>query len=307
MQSSPDGHQTDSGIGQAGGGGSARPERKRTLVIGATGGVGAALIGQLLASGHQVIATVRTSEQIASIERTYPAIEHVFALDMADGDGVAAAIEHGLTGRGAVDAVVVCTGVAGFSPLEIASLADFRRTLEINTVSCLAVYQAVLPILRETKGRLILISSYAGKVATPFIGRYSASKFALEALGDAMRQEARLSGVRVVLILPGGIDTAMCDNMERDVKAEIATLSPEIADRYGHYYHGHLAMLMGPGKSAPEQVGAVVQQAIEADQPETRYVIGDGANWFIQQREELGDEQFDALAEGAFHQALGAA
>ena len=289
MQSSPDGHQTDSGIGQAGGGGSARPERKRTLVIGATGGVGAALIGQLLASGHQVIATVRTSEQIASIERTYPAIE------------------HGLTGRGAVDAVVVCTGVAGFSPLEIASLADFRRTLEINTVSCLAVYQAVLPILRETKGRLILISSYAGKVATPFIGRYSASKFALEALGDAMRQEARLSGVRVVLILPGGIDTAMCDNMERDVKAEIATLSPEIADRYGHYYHGHLAMLMGPGKSAPEQVGAVVQQAIEADQPETRYVIGDGANWFIQQREELGDEQFDALAEGAFHQALGAA
>lgn len=303
MQSSPDDPQTEPGADHEGRAGRTRPERKRIVVIGASGGVGAALIERLLAGGHEVMATVRTAEQIASVVRAYPAIGHVFVLDMADGDGVVAAITHGLAGHGAIDAVVICTGVAAGSPLETASLADFRRTLEINTVSCLAVYQAVLPMLRETRGRLLLISSYAGKVATPFIGAYGASKHALEALGDVMRQEAAHSGVRVSLVLPGGIDTAMCAAQLDAVNEDILSLPADQDALYGHYYRGHRALLAAPGKMPPDEVAAVVEEVIMAREPRSRYVVGEDAQWFISQRQSLDDRDFDILAEGIFHQA----
>ena len=284
-------------------GGRGHPERKRILVIGASGGVGAALIDRLLAGGHEVMATVRAAEQIASVGRAYPAIDHVFVLDMALGDSVGGAIRAGLAGRGAVDAVVVCTGVAAGSPLETASLVDFRRTLEINTVSCLAIYQAVLPMLRETRGRLLLVSSYAGKVATPFIGAYSASKHALEALGDVMRQEAVHSGVRISLVLPGGIDTAMCAAQLAAVNEDILALSADQDALYGHYYRGHRALLAGPGKMPADEVAAVVEEAITAREPRSRYVVGTDAQWFIDQRQSLDDKDFDVLAESIFHRA----
>ncbi|MCK9505631.1 MAG: SDR family NAD(P)-dependent oxidoreductase [Porticoccaceae bacterium] len=274
------------------------------LVIGITSGVAVPLVKNLLASGHKVIGTVRSDAQIDGAKRDYPGIADVFKLDMADGDSVKIAIETGLGDHQQdLDAVIVCTGIAGYNPLETAPLELFRRTLEVNTVSCLAVYQTCLPILRKTGGRIIFLSSYGGKVSMPFIGCYQASKFALESLGDVMRQEARLSGVEVVMILPGGIDTAMCHNMLADIDKEIGQLSDDINERYGHYYRGHRNLLAGPGKVSGEEVAQVTQEALEAETPETRYIVGEGAAFLIAERARLSDREMDTVFEQMFAQA----
>ncbi len=274
------------------------------LIIGATGGVAVPLVNRLLDAGHVVIATARDARRLADVMAVHPTLAHTFALDMAHGDSVADTIRAGLADcYEDIDAVVVCTGVAGCSPLETADLGKFRETIEINAVSCLAVYQAVLPMLRRKSGKLVFISSYAGKVATPFIGAYSASKHALEALGDVMRQEAVHSGVRVSLILPGGIDTAMCAAQLDAVNEDILSLPADQNRLYGHYYRGHRALLAGPGKMPPDDVAAVVEEAIAVREPRSRYVVGEDARWFISQRQLLDDRDFDVMVEDIFHQS----
>lgn len=277
----------------------------RILVVGGTSGVAIPLIDKLITAGHEVLATARDPDKASRMLVAHPGIAGAFALDMAEGDGVVASLQAALGADIQLDRVVVCSGVAGYGPLETADLTTFRRTIEVNVVSCLAIYQFALPVLRSSGGRIIYLSSYAGKVPTPFIGAYTASKHALEALGDVMRQEAKLSGVEVSLILPGGIDTAMCSTMLVDIEAEISSLAPEVEQFYGHYYRGHRNLLAGPGKMPPAAVADVVMEAISAGTAQPRYIAGDGAQWFIDQKSQLGDEAFDIVAEGILREAAG--
>lgn len=276
----------------------------RILVIGINGGVAAPLVGRLLRAGHNVIGTVRSADKIAPALVQFSGIESVFAVDLADADGIASRLDQALVGpAGDLDALVVCAGVADYGTLENEPLAKFRRTLEINMVACLALYQACLQRLRRTRGRMIFLSSYAGKVAMPFLGAYQASKAALESLGDAMRQEARHSNVDVVMILPGGIATPMCDTQLFDIERDIASLSGEQAALYGHYYQSHRSALVHSSKLAPDEVAIVVEQALEAPQPETRYIVGGGANFLVDRRAKLSDREFDAFCE-AIHRKV---
>ena len=276
----------------------------KVLIIGITSGVAVPLVERLLSKGHTVIGTVRTVEQVATAQQNHPAIAHVFKLDMADGDKVEESITSALgSNHKDLDAVIVCAGIAGYTPMETASLEQFRQTFEINTVSCLAVYQTCLPLLEKTRGRIIFLSSYGGKVAMPFIGCYQASKFALEALGDTMRQEARRLGVDVVMVLPGGIDTAMCGNMLTQIEKDIAALPATIDERYGVYYRAQRNMLAGPGKVDPDEVAAVTETALEAEVPETRYIIGEGAAFLIAERAQRTDREMDAIFEQMYTEA----
>jgi len=277
----------------------------RILIIGGTSGVAIPLIDMLITTGHEVFATARDAAKASHMLLAHPGIAGTFTLDMAGGDGVSNALNTALDTFTPLDRVVVCSGVAGYGPLETVDLATFRRTIEVNVVSCLAVYQAALPFLRASRGRFVYLSSYAGKVPTPFIGAYTASKHALEALGDVMRQEAKLSEVEVSMILPGGIDTAMCSKMLVDIEAELGSLPPEVEQRYGHYYRGHRNLLAGPGKMPPETVAAVVMKAITALAAKPRYIVGDGAQWFIDQKALLEDAAFDSVAEGVLRDAAG--
>ncbi|MET0658338.1 MAG: SDR family NAD(P)-dependent oxidoreductase, partial [Steroidobacteraceae bacterium] len=160
--------------------------------------------------------------------------------------------------------------------------------------SCLAIYQACVPALRRALGRLVLLSSYSGRLSFPFHGVYQASKFALEALADVMRMEAAEFGVKVVVVEPGGIDTEMSRAMRRSIEGDIAALSREDAERYGYLYRKFREQLRGATHlPTGADVAKHVVAAYTVADPEPRYVVGDDAQFLIGQRKTLTDREFD--------------
>ena len=270
---------------------------RQALVVGAAGGVGTEVTRQLVAQGYAVIATVLDDAEAARLSAAVPAANAIIKLDLADGDGVLDTLKR--QAFTALDAVVVCAAVGPTAPVELASLATLRRTLEINTVAAAAIYIACMPALRAAKGRLVMISSFAGKIGLPFFGHYVASKHALEGLGDVMRREAKADGVDVILIEPGGIRTPMVWGQVESVARERAALSPEHAQRYGAMYDGFLAVIERDQATLlePAAVAQVVVEALHATSPQARYQIGEDAK-FLCESARKPDAEIDAVVAG---------
>ena len=265
------------------------------LVVGVRGGVGAAVAEQLIQQGHSVIGGVRSEDQVAAVTATLPGIAEVLAFDMAEPERTRQALASRF-GSKTLSGVIVCAAVSDYGPLETSSLADFKRIMDINATSCLAIYQACVPALRRALGRLVLVSSYSGRLSFPFHGVYQASKFALEALADVMRLEAAEFGVKVVVVEPGGIDTEMSRAMRRSIDGDIAALAPENAERYGYLYRKFREQLRGATHlPTGTDVARHVVVAFTATDPEPRYVVGDDAQFLIAQRRALSDREFDQL------------
>ena len=119
---------------------------------------------------------------------------------------------------------------AGFAlagPLELLPIADLRRQLEVNVIGQVAVSQAFLPLLRQGRGRIVNMSSIAGRAATPFLGPYCASKFALEAVSDALRSEVRPWGITVSLVEPGAVQSEIWERSKTHAEAALSQTRPE--------------------------------------------------------------------------------
>ncbi|MET0985657.1 MAG: SDR family NAD(P)-dependent oxidoreductase [Steroidobacteraceae bacterium] len=265
------------------------------LVVGIRGGVGAAVAEQLIQQGHTVVGSVRSQDQVAAATAKLPGIAAVMSFDMADPERTRQVLASRFD-NAKLDGVIVCAAVSDYGPLETSSLVDFKRIMDVNATSCLAIYQACVPALRRALGRLVLVSSYSGRLSFPFHGVYQASKFALEALADVMRLEAAEFGVKVVVVEPGGIDTEMSRAMRRSIDSDIAALSAEDSERYGYLYRKFREQLRGATKlpTGADVAGHVVS-AFAATDPEPRYVIGDDAQFLIAQRKVLSDREFDQL------------
>lgn len=267
---------------------------RTALVIGAAGGVGIETVKQLLAEGYRVVGTVFNDTEGDFLKSHAPQVASYFRLDLGNAESVVAAIRE--ANLGPLDAVISCAAIAPLGPLETASLPELRKTLEINAVSSLAIYQAVLPLLRPTKGRLILISSMAGKVAMPFLGTYSSSKFALEALGDVMRREAKAWGVDVVLVEPGGVRTPMVTAQLAWIEKTRAALSTDEATLYGGLYDafGKAAQQGYVTGIEPTQVARIIVDALKAEQPLARYTAGEDSK-FMCDISRKPDAEIDAV------------
>ena len=266
---------------------------KKALVVGAAGGVGTEVAKQLLAAGYSVIGTVLNDAEEKHLRAAAPKVEKILHLDLSDADSVLRELKQKLT---AVDVVAVCAAISPYAPLEIAPLATLRRTLEVNAVSDLAVYQATMPLLRSSKGRILFISSFAGKVGLPFVGQYVASKHALEGMGDVMRREAKPFGVEVILVEPGGIRTPMVVGQRESVGRERAALSTEHAALYGHMYDG-FAKLVGANWDTmldPAVVAATVVEALQSKTPQARYHVGEDSK-FLCETARKTDVEIDAV------------
>lgn len=178
------------------------------LITGASTGIGRAIALDLARSGHQVFASVRKAEDGADLEKSDANIIAVL-FDVTDEDalqkGLKVVRERLLPER--CFSLVNNAGIAVPGPLEDIAPAEFRRQFEINVFGAMRVTQVFLPLIRETKGRVVNMSSVSGLMTPPFLGAYSASKFALEALSDALRRELGAQGVKVLLIEPGLIQT----------------------------------------------------------------------------------------------------
>ena len=269
------------------------------LVVGANGGMGLSVTRALVKAPYRVGATVSRPEAVPAFREDCPGCGIVEVADLADADLLKAQVARLVDFMGSLDAVVICAAVAPFAPAETTSFDVFRRTMEINCLSNLAVYQACLPALRKTHGRIILTGSWSGVVATPVMASYVASKFALEGLADVLRQEAGAWNVDVVLIQPGSLDTQMMRRSQASLAQVISELPDEEAALYGNLYRQMKYRadegLTNANYTSAEAVAEIVVEALRADNPETRYRVGTDAEYMCQLARTKSDREIDSL------------
>ena len=269
-----------------------------SLVIGAAGGVGLEVTRGLLKRGNTVIATVLNDAEEKLLHAEAPGVTAIHHVNLGNADDTLKAVQGIAAGLKVLNDVAVCAAISPLGPTEYTTVELLRRTIEINTISQVALGQAVLPKLRESKGRLLYITSMSGKLGLPFIGVYTASKHALEGIVDTWRQEVSPSGVKIILVEPGGIKTPMVKAQLEQVAEMIATLTPETDALYGNLYRGFQRAATeaynGDG-STPAQVAAVVIEGLTAETPQTRYIAGDDAKQLLGARHNMSDLDFDAV------------
>jgi NAD(P)-dependent dehydrogenase (short-subunit alcohol dehydrogenase family) len=171
------------------------------LVTGASSGIGQATAELLAARGFTVFGTSRAPTQVDSMYRWLP-------LDVRSDASVEAAVQSLLDQAGRIDVLVNNAGFAQVGAIEESSIADVQAQFDTNLLGVLRVIKAVLPVMRQQgSGRIINVSSVVGQVAPPYMGVYATSKFALEGLSEALREEVRPFGVDVSLVEPTFVKT----------------------------------------------------------------------------------------------------
>lgn len=240
------------------------------LVTGASRGIGHAIATDLARDGWHVFAGVRSDEDAARIgtDQITP-----MRLDVTD-DHAVAALADALPER--LDALVNNAGIVVSGPMEAVTSDDWRRQLDVNVVGQLAVTRAVLPKLRSSGGRIVFISSINGRLSMPMLGAYCASKFALEAAADALRLELAPWGVRVVVVEPAQTDTDMWRTADTQAEETEAALTPAIRQLYADHIAGLKKRIPAAQRMAvpTDRVTAVVHEALTAERPRARYVVG---------------------------------
>jgi NAD(P)-dependent dehydrogenase (short-subunit alcohol dehydrogenase family) len=254
----------------------ASPEvRPIAVVTGASTGIGAATARELAQRGFHVLAGVRRDRDADALRG--PGIEPVI-LDITHPEHIqalAARVHEDPQGR-AVRVLVNNAGVPVNVPVEAFPLDEWRRLFEVNLFGHIAVTQALLPALIRSKGRVINISSVGGKVAMATYGPYAGTKFALEAVSDALRRELAPCGVQVIVIEPGSVRTDMLGRASATAQQLASTLTPEQRQRYGGLVRAIAAQTAAAtGWGVPAEAAAqVIAKAVTARKPRTRYTVG---------------------------------
>jgi NAD(P)-dependent dehydrogenase (short-subunit alcohol dehydrogenase family) len=274
---------------------------RSVLVTGASKGIGRATVLRLSAAGWKVFAGVRRDEDGLALRNESAGVVPV-RLDVGDDDQIATAVERiASEAGGALGAVVNNAGIAVAGPLEFLPIAELRRQLEVNVVGQIAVTQAVLPLLRSATGRIVFVSSIAGRSAMPFTGAYSASKFALEALADALRVELQPWDIHVSVIEPGVIATPIWETAARAADRILADAPPALQSFYGERLEAlRRRAARGMEGLPPDTVAAAVEHALTASPPKTRYVIGRDAHTRLWLERVLPDRARDRVIDWAF-------
>jgi NAD(P)-dependent dehydrogenase (short-subunit alcohol dehydrogenase family) len=275
------------------------------LVTGASTGIGRATTLRLAGDGWTVLAGVRgeaAAEALrdaaaAARERVQPV-----TLDVTDAAQIAAAarrVEELAPAGAGLDALVNNAGIAVGGPVELLSMDDLTRQFEVNVFGQVAVTQALLPALRSARGRLVFLSSIGGRVATPYIAPYQASKHAIEAFADALRIELVSSGVQVALIEPGSVATPIWDKGRAE--ADRLQIPPELEPQYGSIPAAMEKVLEDTARRGvpPEQVAATIAAALRAERMRPRYVIGRDAKAMLALKALLPDRAFDRVVRRA--------
>ena len=272
---------------------------KAVLITGCSTGIGRATAERLARNGHTVYATARRLESIADLAQQGC---QVLALDVCNEASMSAAVDEVERAHGAVGVLINNAGYGSEGPAEEVPMSEVRRQFETNVFGLLRLTQLVLPgMRRQGWGKVVNLSSMGGRMTLPGGGIYHATKYAIEALSDALRFEVRGFGVDVVVIEPGAIKTefgntaiARVDALggSSDYDAFRAVLKQQIRNAY----EGPMAAFA----VGPEAVAKVIEKAITARRPRTRYVITVGARVLMGLRRVLPDRAFDAFLRTQF-------
>ena len=254
---------------------------RAVLITGASTGIGRATAVRLAGGGWDVFAGVRRVEDGESVRAESPDRIHPVIVDVTDQatiDAAALVVREAVKGRG-LAGLVNNAGITVQGPLEFLPLDDLRNQLEVNVVGQIAVTQAVMPEIRAATGRIVNMGSVGGRITHPFIGPYHASKFAIEALTAAMRKELRPWGIDVIVVEPGSMATEIWDKGDRGAGELLEKVGERGRELYGaslEKFRG-LAAKAGERGRPPDAVAQVVEKALTAKRPRTRYLVGPDA------------------------------
>ncbi len=252
----------------------------RALITGCSTGFGRATAVELKKRGYEVVATARRPETIADID----ADSHL-ALDVTDDASVADAV----AAAGTIDVLVNNAGVGAGGPIELVPMDEVRRVFETNTFGPLRMMQAVLPQMRARgSGTIVNVSSVSGRVSAPLGGIYAASKYALEALSEALHVEGGHFGIRTVVIEPGFFKTNISES-HRDFGVDGPPYDE--LDEIMSKLESELGRAAAPG---PEVVATAIADAIESPPTTWRVPVGTDAEMVLAARAAMDDTQFEA-------------
>lgn len=274
-------------------------EAGSVVVTGASTGIGRACALRLDRMGWRVFAGVRRPADGEALRAKASARLLPVELDVTDEASIARAA--GLVAESAGDAglagLVNNAGISVAGPLEFLPIEELRRQLEVNVTGQVAVTQAFLPLIRKGNGRIVFMGSISGRLATPFLGPYAASKFALEAIADALRVELRPWGIRVSIVEPGSIATPIWEKGQ-DAADE---LEQQLSPRGHELYDPAIAAVRQAARDAaargvpPGRVAKAVAHALTARRAKTRYLVGNDARLQLTMASLLPDRARDSL------------
>lgn len=268
---------------------------KAVLITGCSTGIGRATAAHLASRGWPVYATARRPEVIRDLASSGC---KVLALDVCDDASMRAAVDAVVGAEGAVGVLINNAGYGQEGAFEEVPMDEVRRQFETNVFGLTRLTQLCLPGMRRQRwGRIVNLSSMGGKLTFPGGAFYHATKHAVEALSDALRFEVQGFGVDVVVIEPGPIKTQFGDTAIASVGAAAAPGSAYdqfnaiLRQRLREAYEGP----MGKLAAGPEAVALVIEKAITAARPRTRYVVTFAARFLMGLRRWLPDRAFDAF------------
>jgi NADP-dependent 3-hydroxy acid dehydrogenase YdfG len=261
------------------------------LITGCSSGIGRVTARRLMEAGHTVWATARRPETLAELAG---AGARILALDVTHEESMAAAVKAVEAEHGSVGTLINNAGYGVYGPVEEVAMSDVRREFETNVFGVGRLTQLVLPGMRAAgRGRIVNISSMGGRIVFPTGGWYHASKYAVEALSDALRVEVAPFGVTVVVVEPGLIRTEFESVASGGLAAEAA--SGPYAELRRNSDEVMRAAYRSRVGAPPEVVADVIRKAVEARRPRTRYVVTPAAKAQVQLRRLGGDRLWDSF------------
>jgi NAD(P)-dependent dehydrogenase (short-subunit alcohol dehydrogenase family) len=251
---------------------------KTILVTGASSGIGWATSLDLARKGWHVFAAVRKEADANKLLNASSGKITTVIMDIVDYESVIRGvkeIEKMLGGEG-LDALFNNAGISVQGPMEIIPIEMFEQQMRVNVFGNLFVTQTFLPLIRKAKGRIIFMSSESGRVTIPLVGPYSASKFALEAVANALRVELRPSRVKVSLVEASTIKTPMWEKINTTTEILLSSITQQAKDLYKEELN---TLRVFPVRQADagipmEEVIRVINRALESPRPKARYIVG---------------------------------
>jgi NAD(P)-dependent dehydrogenase (short-subunit alcohol dehydrogenase family) len=250
---------------------------KTVVVTGASTGIGWGCAKVLVEKGFRVLGSLRKEADAERLQRELGGNFTPLFFDVTDEAAVkqAATATASVLGNEPLFGLVNNAGIAVAGPLLYLDLDELRRQLEVNVTGQFIVTQSFAPLLAEhvseqnRAGRIVMISSVGGKNASPFVGPYNASKFALEGLSESLRRELMLLGIDVIVVAPGAVATPIWD------KAEQVDVSRYANTPYAMSLNAVRDYMLANGRKGlkPERIGLAVWDALTTPKPKTRYVV----------------------------------
>lgn len=252
---------------------------KAVVVTGASSGIGHATALQLAREGFVVFAGARSERDLTRLAAEHEAIRPV-KLEVTDPDSIAHAFDVVRSSGVPLYGLINNAGIALGGPLEHLPIVDLRKQFEVNVVGTVAVTQAAIPFLRETRGRIVTIGSIASRFGAPFLGPYSASKAAVALLMDSLRLELAHAGIAVVLFEFAAVKTPIWQK-GRELKDELsARLPAQALEAYAPFVEAAMRQIDHEERVGldVDVVAAAIASSLRVSRPRARYVVGKQAH-----------------------------